>query len=116
MKNRPKVKSKPGADVVRLEDLAPREDVHGGAGKLRFGERRDDVPGRDQRAARPGPPARAVSTDQPEILGGAVTLSEWPPRRIMEDDMAKKHRKPSKKAGRKIEDLPVDPTARKAVS
>ena len=30
-------------DVVRLEDLAPRQDVQGGAKKLRFGERR---PGR----------------------------------------------------------------------
>lgn len=57
MKNRPKVKDKPGADVVRLEDLAPREDVHGGAGKLRFGERRNAVPVREQSAARPGPPA-----------------------------------------------------------
>jgi len=27
--------------------------------------------------------------------------------------MAKKHRKPSKKAGRKIEDLPVDPKGKK---
>lgn len=35
-------------DVVRLEDLTPREDVQGGAKKLRFGERR---PGR-RRAGR----------------------------------------------------------------
>ena len=48
MKNGSKLKGKLGTAVVRLEDLAPREDVHGGAGKLRFGERRDECPGEDR--------------------------------------------------------------------
>ena len=40
----PDKKRKPGKpdlaqdDVVRLEDLVPRDDVKGGGGKLRFGE------------------------------------------------------------------------------
>ena len=42
MKDGPKVKGKTGGKVVRLEDLAPREQIQGGAGKLRFGERRED--------------------------------------------------------------------------
>jgi hypothetical protein len=33
----------PEDEAVLLEDLAPREDVRGGAGKIRFGQ---EIPGR----------------------------------------------------------------------
>jgi len=33
-------------DVIRLEDLAPRDDVKGGTGKLRFGESAPRKPSR----------------------------------------------------------------------
>lgn len=50
--------AKPADEVVRLEDLAPREDVKGGAGKLLFGERRETpprAPERDDGPSRPRP-------------------------------------------------------------
>jgi hypothetical protein len=49
VKKRKNPKTQNDSQVVRLEDLAPREDVAGGAGKLRFGERRE--PG--ERPSRP---------------------------------------------------------------
>ena len=54
MRNRQETKKKPRGEVVRMEDLAPRENVQGG-GKLRFGERREGVP---QREPNPSGPTR----------------------------------------------------------
>ena len=54
MRNRQETKKKPRGEVVQMEDLAPRENVQG-AGKLRFGERREDVP---QREPNPSGPTR----------------------------------------------------------
>jgi hypothetical protein len=44
---------KPGteqAEVILLQDLAPRGDVQGGAGKILFGERLDDAAPASERA------------------------------------------------------------------
>ena len=54
MRNWQETKKKPRGEVVQMEDLAPRENVQG-AGKLRFGERREDVP---QREPNPSGPTR----------------------------------------------------------
>jgi hypothetical protein len=54
MRNRQETKRKLRGAVVRVEDLAPRQNVHGG-GKLRFGERREDTP---ERGPKPPSPAR----------------------------------------------------------
>lgn len=52
MRNRQETKRKLSREVVRVEDLAPRKSVQG-AGKLRFGERHEDVPEREPKP--PGP-------------------------------------------------------------
>jgi hypothetical protein len=38
MKKKPENESEPKDDAVFLEDLVPRDDVRGGAGKIRFGQ------------------------------------------------------------------------------
>jgi hypothetical protein len=37
-KKKPEETAPPDEEAVLLEDLAPREDVRGGAGRLRFGQ------------------------------------------------------------------------------
>jgi hypothetical protein len=37
-KKKPEETKPPAEEAVLLEDLAPREDVRGGAGRLRFGQ------------------------------------------------------------------------------
>lgn len=42
------------ADTILLRDLAPRQSVKGGTGKLRFGERTTDVSGTDGESPKQG--------------------------------------------------------------